>query len=116
MSERTDLEIIAALVPPGSHVLDLGCGNGTLLALLRDQRGCTGYGVELDDAQVHECVQRGVGVIQRNLDEGLAIARLREFLFNRALRRLTQPSRPAAVAGQFETCRSERGRIARPHQ
>ena len=79
MSERTDLEIIAALVPPGSHVLDLGCGNGTLLALLRDQRGCTGYGVELDDAQVHECVQRGVGVIQRNLDEGLAIFADRAF-------------------------------------
>jgi methionine biosynthesis protein MetW len=79
MSERRDLEVIAALVPPGSHVLDLGCGNGALLALLRDQRGCTGYGVELDDAQVHECVQRGVGVIQRNLDEGLAIFADRAF-------------------------------------
>ncbi|MBA2723065.1 MAG: methionine biosynthesis protein MetW [Methylibium sp.] len=79
MSERRDLEVIAALVPPGSHVLDLGCGNGALLALLRDQRGCTGYGVELDDAQVHECVQRGVNVIQRNLDEGLAIFADRAF-------------------------------------
>ncbi|HWH72998.1 MAG TPA: methionine biosynthesis protein MetW [Methylibium sp.] len=73
MSERKDLEIIAGLVPPGSRVLDLGCGNGALLALLRDTRGCSGYGIELDDAKVLECVQRGVNVIQRNLDEGLAI-------------------------------------------
>ncbi len=73
MSERKDLELIAGLVPQGSRVLDLGCGNGALLALLRDTRGCSGYGVELDDAKVHDCVQRGVNVIQRNLDEGLAI-------------------------------------------
>lgn len=73
MSERRDLEVIAGLVPPGSRVLDLGCGNGALLALLRDTRGCSGYGIELDDAQLLECTQRGVNVIQRNLDEGLAI-------------------------------------------
>jgi methionine biosynthesis protein MetW len=73
MSERKDLELIAQLVPQGSRVLDLGCGNGALLALLRDTRGCTGYGVELDDAKVHDCVQCGVNVIQRNLDEGLAL-------------------------------------------
>jgi methionine biosynthesis protein MetW len=79
MSERKDLELIAELVPRGSHVLDLGCGNGTLMALLRDQRGCTGYGVELDDTKVHDCVQRGINVIQRNLDEGLAIFADRAF-------------------------------------
>ncbi len=79
MSERKDLELIAELVPHGSHVLDLGCGNGALLALLRDERGCTGYGVELDDAQLLECVQRGVHTIQRNLDEGLAIFADRAF-------------------------------------
>lgn len=73
MSERRDLEIIAGLVPKGARVLDLGCGNGALLALLRDTRGCSGYGVEIDDGLVHDCVQRGVNVIQRNLDEGLGI-------------------------------------------
>ena len=73
MSERRDLEVIAKLVPAGSHVLDLGCGNGALLSLLREQRGCSGYGVELDDAQVQQCIKRGVNVIQRNLEEGLSI-------------------------------------------
>ena len=65
-------EIIARLVPERSRVLDLGCGNGALLAHLRDQRGCTGYGVELDDTKVLECLQRGVNVLQRNLEEGLS--------------------------------------------
>ena len=75
MSDRQAMALIAELVPKGSRVLDLGCGNGALLALLRDQRGCTGYGVEIDDAKVLECVKRGVNVIQRNLDEGLGLFR-----------------------------------------
>ena len=73
MSDRKDMELIAELVPAGSRVLDLGCGNGALLSLLREQRGCSGYGVELDDAQVQQCIKRGVNVIQRNLEEGLSI-------------------------------------------
>lgn len=64
---------IAELVPAGSRVLDLGCGNGDLLALLQSERQCTGYGVELDDTKVLACVRRGVNVIQRNLEEGLSI-------------------------------------------
>ena len=73
MSERKDMELIAELVPKGSHVLDLGCGNGEFLALLRDTRQCTGYGIEIDDANVLACTQRGVNVIQLNLEEGLAL-------------------------------------------
>jgi methionine biosynthesis protein MetW len=60
-------------VPEGARVLDLGCGDGAMLDHLQRTRGCTGYGIEIDDANVLACVQRGVNVIQLNLDEGLAL-------------------------------------------
>lgn len=73
MSAQGVMEQIAALVPAGSRVLDLGCGTGELLAWLQKHKGCSGYGVELDDANLLACVQRGVNAIQLNLEEGLAI-------------------------------------------
>ncbi len=73
MSDQKVMHSIARLVPPGSRVLDLGCGDGALLAHLQATRGCTGYGVEIDDAKLLACVQRGVNVLQFNLDEGLAM-------------------------------------------
>jgi len=79
VSDRKDMELIAELVSPGSRVLDLGCGNGELLALLRDQRGCSGYGIEIDDANVLACHRRDVNVIQLNLEEGLALFEDRSF-------------------------------------
>ena len=66
-----NIEAIAALVPTGARVLDLGCGDGALLAYLQQHRGCSGYGVELDDANVLACMRRGVDVLQLNLDQGL---------------------------------------------
>ncbi|MBL0252570.1 MAG: methionine biosynthesis protein MetW [Polaromonas sp.] len=73
MSDLATMQAIAQLVPVGSRVLDLGCGDGALLAYLQDNRKCMGYGIEIDDTNVHACVKRGVNVIQLNLDEGLAL-------------------------------------------
>ena len=73
MSDLSIPNALAQLVPEGARVLDLGCGDGAMLAHLQATRGCSGYGVEIDDANVLACVKRGVNVIQLNLDEGLAM-------------------------------------------
>jgi methionine biosynthesis protein MetW len=61
MAESNVMHAIAALVPQGSRVLDLGCGDGAMLAHLQSVRGCTGYGVEIDDTKVHACIQSRLG-------------------------------------------------------
>jgi methionine biosynthesis protein MetW len=73
MSDLDTQKLIARLVPEGSRVLDLGCGDGALLDLLQRERGRSGYGVEIADGNVLRCIRRGVDVIQLNLDEGLAM-------------------------------------------
>ena len=68
---RPDFALIAAWVKPGSKVLDLGCGDGSLIRFLRDSRGSRGYGVEIDDVNVLACFNNGVNVIQSDLESGL---------------------------------------------
>lgn len=70
--QRPDFAAIAAWVRPGSRVLDLGCGDGTLLKYLRRERNASGYGVEIDDGGVLACVGNGVSVIQCDLESGLS--------------------------------------------
>jgi methionine biosynthesis protein MetW len=70
---RGDLARIAQWVRPNSRVLDLGCGDGTLLAHLRQSKSVQGVGVEISDDRVLSCIQRGVHVIQQNLEDGLAM-------------------------------------------
>jgi methionine biosynthesis protein MetW len=72
MKLRTDLQLISEWIRPGAHVLDLGCGDGTLLAHLRDHSQVTGYGLEIDDANIVRCIEAGINVIHRDLDEGLS--------------------------------------------
>ncbi|MEW6354128.1 MAG: methionine biosynthesis protein MetW [Pseudomonadota bacterium] len=72
MNLRPDLEIISEWIAPRSRVLDLGCGDGTLLNYLQTTRQVDGYGLEIDDANVVACIQSGVSVIQTDLDAGLA--------------------------------------------
>ena len=71
-SERRDFAAIARWIQPGAKVLDLGCGDGSLLGYLRDTLDVRGYGVERADANVLACVQNGINVIQMDLEAGLS--------------------------------------------
>lgn len=69
---RADLRVIAALVEPGSRVLDVGCGDGLLLAYLAREKGVDGRGIELSQAGVNACVAQGLSVVQGDADKDLA--------------------------------------------
>jgi methionine biosynthesis protein MetW len=69
---RADFSTIAGWIPPKARVLDLGCGDGSLFAYLRESRGVHGYGIEIDDAGMLASIGNGVNVIQSDLESGLA--------------------------------------------
>ena len=77
--KRPDFAAIAGWVGMGSSVLDLGCGDGSLLRYLGESRRVTGYGVEIDDDRVLACVKSGVNVIQGDLERGLSEFESRSF-------------------------------------
>ena len=70
--ERFDFAVIANWIPPGERVLDLGCGDGTLLRYLRENKEVAGYGVEIDHESVLGCIRNGVDVIQIDIEGGLS--------------------------------------------
>lgn len=70
--QRPDLANIIRWIKPGSTVLDLGCGDGTLLSMLRDELQVKGYGLEIEPENIIQCVRKGINVIQRDLDAGLS--------------------------------------------
>jgi methionine biosynthesis protein MetW len=69
---RQDLTHIQRWIEPGSRVLDLGCGDGEFLEILRDQRQVRGTGIEIDQADINTAIRRGLNIIEQNMDRGLA--------------------------------------------
>jgi methionine biosynthesis protein MetW len=69
---RNDFDVIADWIKPGEKVLDLGCGDGSLLRYLKAEKGVLGYGVDNDPDNVLACIRNGVNVIQINLEAGLS--------------------------------------------
>lgn len=68
---RADLQIIADLIKPRARVLDLGCGDGELLKHLQAEKAVNGYGLEIDPEKIGRCIERGINVLEQNLDDGL---------------------------------------------
>lgn len=66
---RFDLQLLASWIEPGSRVLDLGCGEGDLLFYLKTQKGIDGKGIEQDEAKVVRCIERGLSVLQGDMNE-----------------------------------------------
>lgn len=93
---RPDLAIIGEWIRPGTRILDLGCGDGALLAHLARTRQVSGYGLEIDPANISACIATGVNVIQADLDEGLREFETDSFdyvVMTQALQALQRPDR-----------------------
>ncbi|MDO6423549.1 methionine biosynthesis protein MetW [Saccharophagus degradans] len=69
---RTDHEVIAKWIKPDSHILDLGCGDGSLLRTLQDEKNVHGYGLEISAENILRCVENGINVVEQNVDDGLS--------------------------------------------
>jgi len=94
---RPDLAIIAANVSPRSRVLDVGCGDGALMAALAADKGCNVHGMEIDAENVADCVAKGLSVIQGDADRDLAFYPDASFDYAILSQTLQTTMRPAAV-------------------
>jgi methionine biosynthesis protein MetW len=87
-TEQLDHQIICSIVEPGSKVLDLGCGSGELLALLREEKEVKGQGIDLNESAIFQCVEKGLSVFHMDFDSGLSSFPDRSFdyiILNRSL-------------------------------
>lgn len=98
---RSDLRLIADVVAPGSRVLDVGCGDGALLAHLARHKGVDARGIELSQAGVHECVSQGLAVVQGDADTDLAIYPDRSFDYVILSQAVQAMRRPKAVLAEM---------------
>ncbi|MEX2719185.1 MAG: methionine biosynthesis protein MetW [Candidatus Sigynarchaeota archaeon] len=98
--DPVDHEWITRLIPPGSRVLDLGCGNGALLAKLKNEKGVQGSGVEISQHCIQACIAKGIPAIQADLDEGLKDYPDKAFDFVVLCRTLHLVHRPAFVLSE----------------
>lgn len=69
---RIDHQLVEQWIEPNSRVLDLGCGDGTLLEHLQKHLGVTGYGLEIDEYKINQAIAKGLNIIEQNLNDGLA--------------------------------------------
>ena len=93
---RLDYELIESLVADGAKVLDLGCGDGQLLADLIEYKGCQGRGIEIDEAAAHQCIKRGVPVYHGDMLEGMSFYRDGQFdvvILSQTLQQTMDPPR-----------------------
>ena len=91
---RPDLEIIQQWIEPGSRVLDLGCGDGSLLSYLNSAKNVSSIGLEIDADNIERCIASGVNVIEQNMDDGLSNFQSNSFdtvLLAQTLQALTKP-------------------------
>ncbi|MGF0035120.1 methionine biosynthesis protein MetW [Victivallis vadensis] len=96
LKARPDLEVISRLVDPGHRVLDLGCGDGIFLKMLREKRGAEVLGMEISQVEVAKCIANGVPVIQSDLDDDLDFAEDGSFdlvILSQTLQQMRRPDR-----------------------
>jgi len=91
---RLDHRVIVHMIEPNSRVLDLGCGDGTLLSLLIKQKSCRGTGIEINESKIYECVEKGLSVSHANIDTGLTDFSDKRFdyvILNESLQEILNP-------------------------
>jgi len=111
---RLDLRLIADMIPPGSRVLDIGCGDGMLIDELTRMRGCDARGIEIDMAEVAQTISRGLPVMHGDADSDLAHYPDRAFDYVVLSRTLQAVERPQAVLQQMLRI-SERAIVSFPN-
>ncbi len=96
LTPRFDHQIIAGLIEPNSRVLDLGCGNGELLALLTKEKSIKGTGIEINEKAIYHCMEKGLTVSHADIDSGLVDYSNKRFdyvILNESLQEVLNPDK-----------------------